>query len=365
MEEALDSYGRNLGIAFQLDRRRDRLCLRRQDDGQGHAGDDFRDGKVTLPVILANARGTTADQKFWKDAMEGRRASDEDLAEANRLLRETGAIDDTLARARHYGQRAIDALGGIGGGKAKAALVEAVEFAVAGAHIEPGPGRLPPVNRISPISASPSWVRVARRSSALSLMSLLTSGTGTQSAFTYSDPKVAAATRLVSGLAAATTGTTKSDAATISAAAKIAAAEKADNAKDFGALTADVRATLDKQYAADKAAGAKIAKPDLSAFSGRALAAMALNRDGDFSRREVAAARIELRGRDRQALVGATSGGFNTNALAAYSRQMVATYDGISSEEREALGWRGRTRASAAAFVQRSDKAAATDNNDA
>ena len=133
VEQALDSYGRNLGIAFQL-----------VDDAIDYAsdgatmgkdmGDDFRDGKVTLPVILANARGTPADQKFWKDAMEGRRVSDEDLAEANRLLRGTGAIDDTLARARHYGQRAIDALGGIGGGKAKAALVEAVEFAVARAY---------------------------------------------------------------------------------------------------------------------------------------------------------------------------------------------------------------------------------------
>ncbi len=133
VEQALDAYGRNLGIAFQL-----------VDDAIDYAsdgatmgkdmGDDFRDGKVTLPVILANARGTPEDQKFWKDAIEGRRVSDDDLAHANRLLRETGAIDDTLTRARHYGQRAIDALGGIGGGKAKAALIEAVEFAVARAY---------------------------------------------------------------------------------------------------------------------------------------------------------------------------------------------------------------------------------------
>ena len=194
-------------------------------------------------------------------------------------------------------------------------------------------------------------------------MSLLTSNGASQSAFTYSDPKVAAAAKLLSGLTTGTTtsatATTGSSAATISAAAKIAAAEKADNAKDFGALATEVRATLDKQYAAGKAAGSKTAKPDLSTFSGRALAAMALNRNGDFSRREAAAARIELRGRDRQALADATSGGFNTNALAAYSRQMVATYDGISSEEREALGWRAGSRTAAAAFAQRADTAAA------
>lgn len=133
VELALDSYGRNLGIAFQLiDDAIDYLS-----DGATmgkDTGDDFRDGKVTLPVILAHARGSAEDQKFWRDAMEGRRVSDDDLAHATRLLRESGALTDTIERARHYGQRAIDALGGIGGGSTKAALVEAVEFAVSRAY---------------------------------------------------------------------------------------------------------------------------------------------------------------------------------------------------------------------------------------
>jgi octaprenyl-diphosphate synthase len=133
VEEALDAYGRNLGIAFQLvddaiDYASDGATMGKD------AGDDFRDGKVTLPVILAHARGSEADRRFWKDAIEGRRVSDEDLAHANRLLRDTGAIDDTLGRARHYGQRAIDALGRFPAGVAKAALVEAVEFAIARAY---------------------------------------------------------------------------------------------------------------------------------------------------------------------------------------------------------------------------------------
>ena len=133
VEKALDTYGRNLGIAFQLvddaiDYASDATTM-----GKG-VGDDFRDGKMTLPVILAYSRGTDADRAFWKDAMEGRRTSDEDLAQATRLLRETGAIDDALERARHYGQRAIDALGPFAAGAAKTALVEAVEFAVARAY---------------------------------------------------------------------------------------------------------------------------------------------------------------------------------------------------------------------------------------
>jgi octaprenyl-diphosphate synthase len=60
--------------------------------------------------------------------------SDEDLGEAIRLLRASGALDDTLERARLYGRRAIDSLAKVPSSKAKSALVEAAEFAVARAY---------------------------------------------------------------------------------------------------------------------------------------------------------------------------------------------------------------------------------------
>ncbi len=132
-EAALDAYGRNLGIAFQLV---DDAIDYVSDAGTmgKDAGDDFREGKMTLPVILAYARGDADDRKFWKDAIEGRRASDKDFAIAIDLVRKTRSVDDTLARARHYGQRAIDAIGGFPNGKAKDAMIEAVGFAVARAY---------------------------------------------------------------------------------------------------------------------------------------------------------------------------------------------------------------------------------------
>ena len=132
-ELALDAYGRNLGIAFQLV---DDAIDYTSDAGTmgKDAGDDFREGKMTLPVILAYARGSEGDRAFWRDAVAGRRQSDADFAAAVALVRETRAVDDTLARARHYGQRAIDALGPFAGGAAKDAMVEAVEFAVARAY---------------------------------------------------------------------------------------------------------------------------------------------------------------------------------------------------------------------------------------
>jgi len=132
-ELALDSYGRNLGIAFQLV---DDAIDYVSDAGTmgKESGDDFREGKVTLPVILAYARSEGDERRFWKDAIEGRRAGDDDLAHAVGLLDRTHAIADTLARARHYGQRAIDALGAFPNGVAKKAMVEAVEFAIARAY---------------------------------------------------------------------------------------------------------------------------------------------------------------------------------------------------------------------------------------
>ena len=132
-EDALETYGRNLGIAFQLvddaiDYASDEATMGKD------RGDDFRDGKMTLPVILANARGSDADRAFWKAAMQGDRTGRDDLAHATRLIQSTGALADTMERARHYGRRAIDALAPFPAGGAKAAMTDAVLFAVARAY---------------------------------------------------------------------------------------------------------------------------------------------------------------------------------------------------------------------------------------
>jgi octaprenyl-diphosphate synthase len=101
--------------------------------GKG-VGDDFRDGKMTLPVILAYARGSETDRSFWRSAIGGDRVSDEDLTHASSLLRSTGALDETVERARQYARRAVDALAMFPASKAKSALTEAAEFAVARAY---------------------------------------------------------------------------------------------------------------------------------------------------------------------------------------------------------------------------------------
>jgi octaprenyl-diphosphate synthase len=101
--------------------------------GKG-VGDDFRDGKMTLPIILAYARGSTDERAFWRAAIGGERTSDADLAHAMALLRKSDALSDTIERARLYARRAVDALAMFPASKAKAALLEAAEFAVARAY---------------------------------------------------------------------------------------------------------------------------------------------------------------------------------------------------------------------------------------
>jgi octaprenyl-diphosphate synthase len=132
-EEALEAFGRNLGVAFQLIDDAIDYSSDEETMGKGR-GDDFRDGKVTLPVILAYARGSEEDRIFWKAAMQGDRASDDDLAHATRLIQSTGALADTMERARLYARRAIDALAPFPASRAKAALTNAVEFTVARAY---------------------------------------------------------------------------------------------------------------------------------------------------------------------------------------------------------------------------------------
>ncbi|MEO6040455.1 MAG: polyprenyl synthetase family protein [Croceibacterium sp.] len=128
-ERALDDYGRNLGIAFQLvDDAID------YDSGTAEMGkdrgDDFREGKMTLPVILAYARGDEEERRFWQDAVAGFRTADEDFAHAVGLIRRHGAVQATRERARHYAERACDALAMFPDSRARQALIEAARFAV-------------------------------------------------------------------------------------------------------------------------------------------------------------------------------------------------------------------------------------------
>ncbi|MCZ8172990.1 MAG: hypothetical protein O9272_14750, partial [Brevundimonas sp.] len=71
------------------------------------------------------------ERRFWQDAIQGHRTSDADLAHAVELIGRHDTVSATRERARHFAQRAIDAIAGFPAGAAHAAMVEAAEFAVA------------------------------------------------------------------------------------------------------------------------------------------------------------------------------------------------------------------------------------------
>jgi octaprenyl-diphosphate synthase len=130
---ALESFGMNLGIAFQLVD--DALDYAGREAKLGKTvGDDFREGKITLPVILAFLRGGAVDREFWKRTIEKLEQRDGDLVQAHSLIERHNALTDTLERARHYGAMARDALGLFPDSPLKSALLEAVDFAIDRAH---------------------------------------------------------------------------------------------------------------------------------------------------------------------------------------------------------------------------------------
>jgi octaprenyl-diphosphate synthase len=126
---ALRSYGRNLGLAFQLVD--DALDYSGEPSTLGKSvGDDFREGKITLPVVLCYRRGNAAERAFWQRTLQQGEIGEDDLAEAFSLMKQHNALADTMERARHYGAIARDALAIFPDSDAKAALLEAIEFCV-------------------------------------------------------------------------------------------------------------------------------------------------------------------------------------------------------------------------------------------
>jgi octaprenyl-diphosphate synthase len=130
---AMRDYGQNLGIAFQLVD--DALDYSGRQALMGKSvGDDFREAKVTLPVILAFARSTDAARKFWQRAIETGPQGESDLDRAITLVEETGAISETMMRARRYADLARQALAPLPDGDIRGALADIADFCVERAY---------------------------------------------------------------------------------------------------------------------------------------------------------------------------------------------------------------------------------------
>ncbi|WP_341222488.1 polyprenyl synthetase family protein [Loktanella salsilacus] len=126
---ALYAYGDALGIAFQIV---DDLL-----DWQGGAGigknigDDFREGKLTMPVIRAIAAGDTTDTVFWTRTLEKRVQETGDLEHALALLEQHGTLDSTRDDALMWAERAKDALNALPDHEIKGMLTDLADYVVA------------------------------------------------------------------------------------------------------------------------------------------------------------------------------------------------------------------------------------------
>jgi octaprenyl-diphosphate synthase len=128
-ETALAAYGSNLGIAFQLvddalDYAADQATLGKT------IGDDFREGKITLPVLAAYQAGDAVDQAFWRRTIEESAQQPEDLEHALALMARHGAIATTLARAARFAAAAKAALDGIPDSPYRRALISVADYTV-------------------------------------------------------------------------------------------------------------------------------------------------------------------------------------------------------------------------------------------
>lgn len=128
-EQALADYGLDLGIAFQmvddvLDYSAARAALGK------NVGDDFREGKATLPVLLAFQRGDARERAFWSRALTAGAASDAAFAEAQALMRRHGVLEAVMTQAQARATRAVAALAAFPDTPARAALSDLAQFCV-------------------------------------------------------------------------------------------------------------------------------------------------------------------------------------------------------------------------------------------
>lgn len=126
---ALRRFGLNFGLAFQV--MDDVLDYGGSSEALGkNVGDDFREGKVTLPLALAMQRTGSAEAPFWSRTVAERRQDEADFRHARELMRSTGALDAAVSVARAFAREAEAALEGFAAGPWREALAALPAYAV-------------------------------------------------------------------------------------------------------------------------------------------------------------------------------------------------------------------------------------------
>ena len=127
--KALHAYGDALGIAFQIVD--DLLDFGGASTTLGkNTGDDFRERKLTLPIILAVAKANAEERAFWRRTIEKGEQEEGDLAHAMRLMERHGTLAETRQKALSWADEARNALEPLPESELKTVLAELADFVV-------------------------------------------------------------------------------------------------------------------------------------------------------------------------------------------------------------------------------------------
>ena len=123
--ESLKSFGTNFGMCFQLiddaiDYSSSNIALGK------NIGDDFKEGKITLPIILAYLRSNNIEKDFWNKTIINLSQNKHDFQEAVKIINKYNCLEDTIERARHFANVAIDNLAVFRESKYKTALINLI-----------------------------------------------------------------------------------------------------------------------------------------------------------------------------------------------------------------------------------------------
>lgn len=130
---ALKAYGYELGLAFQMVDDALDYSASPQDMGKA-TGDDFREGKLTLPLILAFEAGNSEQKSFWRRTIRDLKQKDGDLEVAVSYLTLHDSVNSTLKRAKEAGDRAKSAISEFEDSPIKAHLINLIDFVVNRSH---------------------------------------------------------------------------------------------------------------------------------------------------------------------------------------------------------------------------------------
>ena len=127
--KALRDFGMNLGMAFQviddvLDYNADRAKLGKA------VGDDFREGKMTAPVILAIEKSNSEERAFWQRTLGDKDQNDNDLEEAQKLIAKHDTLSEGKKIAQSYGDKAIQSLSDVPDNALKQTLCDLISFTI-------------------------------------------------------------------------------------------------------------------------------------------------------------------------------------------------------------------------------------------